>query len=100
MIINEEYKKLMKDLEDFRGFSEEEWRFLNGDLKTLIGLRTHIVGKGSKLFKCIIGVLTDHEKRLEELEKHNLEYHGINESGGITNIKIIRTGKIKKKGGK
>jgi hypothetical protein len=46
-------------------------------------------------------ILEGFEKRIKELEKHNLEYHGINETGGINNIKIILDDpKLKKKGGR
>lgn len=91
-ILDKESKKFMEELEDFRGFNQKEWDELNPNLRTLIGLRTHIVGKGQKLFKCIIGVLTDHEKRLKELEKNIIwEYREINETGGITIIEIIKT---------
>ena len=66
MIFNKEnWEKFHKELAEYRGYSEKEWQFLNPQLKTLIGLRKHIDGTGSGLFKCIIEVLTDHEKRLK-----------------------------------
>lgn len=34
-------------------------------------------------------IFKSHDEQFKKLEKHNLEYHGINESGGINNIKII-----------
>ena len=47
--------------------------------------------------KNIIRVLTDHEKRLEKLEKNTLEYQEINETGGLNKVKIILHGvKLKK----
>ena len=62
------WEKFHKELAEYRGFSEKEWQFLNPKLKTLIGLREHIDGTGSELFKCIIEVLTNHEKRLKVIE--------------------------------
>ena len=61
-----------------------------------------------RIVHCIISVLEGFililegfEKRIKELEKHNLEYHGINETGGINNIKIILDDpKLKKKRGR
>lgn len=34
-------------------------------------------------------ILRIYDERFKELEKLNLEYHGINENGGINNIKIV-----------
>ena len=85
-------KKYIKELETFRGFNQEEWEKLNPGLKILIAHKDIISGRGSALFKNIIRVLTDHEKRLIELEKYknyNLGYYEINETGGVDNIKII-----------
>lgn len=79
-----DWKKFCREMEEIRGFNEKEWQFLNPDLKTLIGLRTHIAGKGSALFKCIIGVLTDHEKRLKVIETEL----GIYAEGEIKKIKV------------
>lgn len=56
-----------EEMERIRGFNEEEWRYLNGDLKTLVSLRGHITGSGNKLFKHIINVLVAHEKRLNTM---------------------------------
>ena len=58
----------MKELERFRGFNEEEWNNLYPALKMLIACRLHISGRGSALFKDIIKVLINHEKRLKAIE--------------------------------
>jgi len=34
-------------------------------------------------------IFKSHDEQFKKLEKHNLEYHGINENGGINNIKIV-----------
>lgn len=34
-------------------------------------------------------ILKSYDRRFKELEKHNLEYHEINETGGANNIKIV-----------
>jgi len=61
-------KNFHEEMERIRGFNEEEWRFLNPGLKTLIGHKLHISGRGSGLFKEIIRALTNHEKRLRIIE--------------------------------
>ena len=61
-------KKYIKELETFRGFNQEEWEKLNPGLKILIAHKDIISGRGSALFKNIIRVLTDHEKRLKAIE--------------------------------
>ena len=66
--MQKEWKEFHKEMERLRGFNEEEWRFLNPGLKSLISLKTHISGRGSGLFKEIIRVLTNHEKRLRTIE--------------------------------
>ncbi|GAH67833.1 unnamed protein product [marine sediment metagenome] len=81
---NLDFKKLNKELEEFRGFNQKEWDELNPGLRTLIGLRTHITGKGSALFKCIIQALTDNEKRLKKIEAEL----GIYTEKEIKNIKV------------
>lgn len=83
-LISKESEKFMKNLEEFRGFNQKEWDELNPGLRILIGLRTHIEGKGSALFKCIIQALTDHEKRLKIIEAEL----GIYTGEEIKNIKI------------
>jgi len=37
----------------------------------------------------ICRILKSYDKRIKELEGHNLEHHEINETGGINKIKII-----------
>jgi len=68
MDTEKEWKEFHKEMERLRGFNEEEWRFLNSGLKSLISLKTHISGRGSGLFKEIIRTLTNHEKRLRTIE--------------------------------
>jgi len=34
-------------------------------------------------------IFKSHDEQFKKLEKHNLEYHGINENDGINNIKIV-----------
>ena len=63
------FKEYKKGLEEVRGFKEEEWEKLNPSLRILIGHKPHICGSGSALFKHIINVLIDHEKRLKKNEK-------------------------------
>ena len=79
-----DWEKFNKELEEFRGFNQKEWDELNPGLRTLIGLKTHIVGKGSALFKCIIQALTNHEKRLKRIESEL----GIYTKEEIKNIKV------------
>ena len=80
----EESKIFNKGLEEFRGFNQKEWDKLNPDLKALIAHKLIISGRGSALFKHIIGVLTDHEKRLRVVEAAL----GIYTEEEIKNIKI------------
>lgn len=68
MILNKESKKFNKGLEGFRGFNQKEWDELDPNLKALIAHKLIISGRGSALFKHIIGVLTNHEKRLKAIE--------------------------------
>ena len=83
-ILNKESKKFMKDLEDFRGFNQKEWDNLYPALKMLIACKPHILGRGSALFKDIIKVLVNHEKRLKAIEAKL----GIYSEEEIKNIKI------------
>lgn len=69
---------------------------MNKNLEELIdyknGKYDYLPSKMYHLFNDIIEVLEGFEKRLEELEKYKkniLEYHEINQSGGINNIKIV-----------
>lgn len=67
-ILNKKSEKFMQDLETFRGFNEKEWDNLYPALKMLIACKSHISGRGSALFKDIIKVLVNHEKRLKAIE--------------------------------
>ena len=67
-LLLKESKKFNKGLEEFRGFNQKEWDELDPNLKALIAHKLIISGRGSALFKHIIGVLTNHEKRLKAIE--------------------------------
>jgi len=67
-LLNKESKKFNKGLEKFREFKQKEWDELDPGLKILIAHKKLISGRGSALFKNIIGVLVDHEKRLKIIE--------------------------------
>jgi len=45
----------------------------------------------------IAPILEGFEKRIKGLEKHNLEYHEINETGGVTKIKLVGLAQAKKR---
>jgi len=49
------------------------------------------------VLSAISRILKDHDERFKELEKYNLEYHGINETGGMNNIKIVLDNPNKKR---
>ncbi|GAI45681.1 unnamed protein product, partial [marine sediment metagenome] len=51
------------------------------------------------VLSAISRILKSYDRRFKELEKYNLEYHGINETGGINNIKIVLDDPILKKEG-
>ena len=87
MIINKEFEKFNKELENFRGFNEKEWEKLNPGLRILIAHKDIISGRGSALFKSIIRILTDHEKRLKAVEAEL----GIYTEEEIKNIKVDGT---------
>lgn len=84
VIMNKESEKFNKELKEFRGFNRKEWDKLNPNLKALIAHKLLISGKGSALFKHIIEVLADHEKRLRIIEAEL----GIYNEEGEKEIKI------------
>jgi len=59
------YEEEEKALEEYRGFNQNDWDKLNHNLKTLIEHKRDISGRGEGLFKAIIEVLTEHEKKLK-----------------------------------
>ena len=67
-LLDKESKKFNKGLEKFREFRQKEWDELNPGLKTLIAHKNLVSGSGSALFKNIIRVLVNHEKRLKKIE--------------------------------
>jgi len=81
MIINKEFEKFNKELEKSRGFKEKEWEELDYNLKMLIACKGHISGQGSALFKHIINVLVNFEKRLKAIENKTSELNKIKIGG-------------------
>ncbi len=59
------------------------------------------LGVGISIMYYLVPILEDFKERIKKLEKQNLEYYGINKTGGANNIKVILNDpNLKKKGKK